>query len=414
MRFSLAAATCAVSVALLAGCSTSPQGTSALPGSGVSAPQGSHVAPDRMYQPKGGINPKDLLRLQAEGKIPAPGGIKEAQKALRIMQAHPDYRIHPAKGGGAVGIWANMTYEDYIVGFPASGKKLTAAISNSSHECYEAFGLKVDSAQNIWIGCYEGGTDDTPTAQEYSKSGSLSGSYSFTCPSSWDSCDDYFYGYEGYDVAVNSSDVFQDGYFYGYNCGTGSCIYTYGYGIEYWPNGSPSSTPSLIQMPLDFSTLYVEDMYGMDLDSSGNLYVAFYGYCASNEEYGYGLLEITNPTSSPSISAVEPCGTYEASQAVYVSGGGSTMNVLDSEKREIDQYSLPMSEGASPSNVLGPTAPFGYPAGLGFNSTDKNVVSGDEYSWLNLGTVATNKWKQQKPVLLISDLFGSAYTPSDK
>lgn len=413
MRFSLAAATCVVSIALLAGCSTSPQGTSALPGSGI-APQGSHVRPDMMYQPKGGINPKDLLRLQAEGKIPAPGGRAEAAKALREMQANPNFRIHPAKGGGGVAIWSNMAYEDYTVGFNKSGKSLVAAVYSPTSECYEPFGLKVDSSQNIWIGCYEGGSSDTPTAVEYNKTGAMTGRYSFACPSGWNSCDDYFYGYEGYDVAANSSDVFQDGYFYGYNCGGTSCVYNSGFGIEYWPNGSTSATPTIIQMPEDFSTIYVETLYGMDVDTSGNLWVTFYGYTASNGEYGYGLLKISNPTSSPSIGVVEPTGTYEYPQGVDISNGGNTLNVLDSDTRTINQYTLPLSTGGAPSNKLGPTAPFGEPAGLGFNSTDKNVAVGDEYAWLNIGTVSSNKWKQTKPVLLISDLFGTSYTPSDK
>ena len=42
------------------------------------------------------------------------------------------------------------------------------------------------------------------------------------------------------------------------------------------------------------------------------------------------------------------------------------------------------------------------------------MVLGDEAAWLNLGTVASNNWKQTKPVLVISDLFGAAYSPSDK
>jgi hypothetical protein len=423
MRLSLATAiSVALAAALFAGCSTSPQSSSALPGTGASgmAPMGFHMSPAKMYQPKGGINPHDLLKLQAEGRIPAPGGREAAEKALRQQLAHQSFHP-PKKGGGGTGMWANMTYYDYILGFNTKGTKVTAAIETdptySSQYCIEPYGLKVDGSQNVWVGCYEGGSSETPTAQEYSKTGTLEGQYTFSCPNGWGGCDDYFYGYEGYDVAVNSSDVFVDGYGYGYDCvSTEDCTYTYGYMIESWPNGSPSATPNVILMPYETEATwgYVYDTYGMDVDSSGNLWVAFYGYCTSNSEYGYGLLEITNPTSSPTISPVEPCGTYEYGNAVYTSNSGGTLNVLDTDARKIYQYTLPLSTGGSPSNTLGPTAPFGYPSGLGFNSTDKNVVSGDQYDWLNIGTVATNKWHQEKPILVIDSLFGSGYTPSDK
>jgi len=98
----------------------------------------------------------------------------------------------------------------------------------------------------------------------------------------------------------------------------------------------------------------------------------------------------------------------------YTSNHSRTLNIMDSGRREIFQYALPLSPNGSPSNTLGPTAPFGLPEGVGFNKTDKKVVSGDQYQWLNIGTVATNQWTQTKPVLLISNLYGSGYTPSDK
>jgi hypothetical protein len=414
MRFTMATATgVALAAALLAGCSTSSPGSSAIPGTGVGQPTAGHIRPDKMYQPKGGINPKDLLKLQAEGRIPAPGGRMAAEKALHKMPFHPKVHAH---GGSGTGIWSNMTYYDYILGFSANGKKVTAAIdtSDQSEYCEEPQGLKIDSSQNIWVGCYYGGYYGSPTAQEYSKNGNLSGTYSFSCPNGWGGCDGYFYGYEGYDVAVNSSDVFMNGYYYGYDCATSSCEYEDAYGIEYWPNGQPDATPSIIPMPNDFSTTYVYDLYGMDVDSSGNLWVAFYGYTSSNGEYGYALAEITNPTSDPSFNVIEPAGTYEYDDAVYTSNSGGKVNVLDGDTREIYQYNLPLTYGGSPSKTLGPTAPFGEPAGLGFNASDTKVVAGDEDDWLNIGTVSSNKWTQTKPVLLIDSLFGSGYTPSDK
>jgi hypothetical protein len=407
MRLSLAAATCVVSVAFLAGCSTSSQGIGTLPGSSsVGQPMGHSML---HYMPKGGINPKDVLRLQAAGKIGYLGTRAGVEKALRQVQSQP-LRLHP-KGGG-VGIWASLTYYDYILGINKKGKAVTKAIQTSG--CTEPEGVKVDHSQNIWVGCYEGDYD-TPTAQEYSSNGTLTGSYNAACPSNWQSststdCEDYFYGYEGYDAAADSSHVFQDGYFYGYDCSSGpSCTYTYGSGVEWWPAGEPSATPTLIMLTYG-SPVY--DLDYMDEDTSGNLWLGFYGCTTST--CGYGLGEITSPTTSPTFNVIENPGTYEANGGVYVSNGGNTLNVLDPETRLTYQYSLPLSPGGSPSNKLGPNAPFGYPEGIGFNSTDKNVILGDEYAWLNLGTVASNKWKQTKPILLISDVLGTAYTPSDK
>lgn len=421
MRLSLATAACVVSIALLAGCSNSPQGSSALPGSGsgVSSMAPGHFSPQSMYAPRGGINPHDLLRLQAEGRIPAPGGRTAAEKAYRQIQHGVRFRPPAAlrPGSAVTAIWANLTYYQDIVGFNKKGKKVTAAISvdTSPNYCDEPFGLKVDHSQNVWVGCYEGYNGSSSyqiQAAEYSSGGSEMAAYTWACPNGWGSCDyGYFYSYNGYDVAVNSSNVFVDGFFYGYK--NTSQFYEQ-YGIEYWPNGSPSATPNIILPPESFSSTDVQNLYGMDLDSAGNLWVAFYGYCASNSTYGYGLAEITNPTSSPTWSNVEPCGTYNFGNAVYTSNGGNMLNVLDSSSRKIYQYTLPLSTGGSPSNVLGPTAPLGEPEGLGFNSTDTNVVSGDDFDWLNIGTVATNKWKQEKPVILISNLYGSGYTPSDK
>lgn len=407
MRLSLAAAICVLSVALLAGCSASSAGMGSLPGSSnVGQPMVRATLP---YTPRGGINPKDVLRLQAAGKIGYLGPRAEVEKALRQVQVHP-LHVHSKKGSGA-GILASLTYYDYILGINSKGTAVTKAFQTTG--CTEPYGVKVDHSQNIWVGCYEG-ANSTPTAQEYSSNGTQLGSYNASCPLNWQStsnttCEDYFYGYSGYDSAADSSHVFVDGFFYGYDCSTPSCPYTEGSGVEYWPAGEPSATPTLVLLPYNSP---VQNVYYMDEDTSGDLWLGFYGCLTST--CGYGLGEITSATTSPTFTVIENPGTYQANGGVYVSNGGNTLNVLDPESRITYQYSLPLSPGGSPAKKLGPNAPFGYPEGIGFNSTDKNVVLGDEAAWLNLGTVASNNWKQTKPVLVISDLFGAAYSPSDK
>jgi hypothetical protein len=320
-----------------------------------------------------------------------------------------------------VGIWASQTYYNVLLGISKNGKKAVQGINTYNYEqtpdalCEEPYGVKVDANQDVWAGCYYGyngiSNSYNATGIEYNKNGNNVATYTAACPTGWGNCDyGYFYGYDGFDVAVNSTNVFVDGYFDGYDCATtDDCQYMDGAGIEYWPNGSPAATPGIIMPPYG-SPFY--DVYYMDVDSSGNLWVDFYGY--ADYEYGYGLAEITNPTTNPVVSVVEPPGTYECEGGVYVSNGGSTLNVGDSCTQHIYQYTLPLTTGAKPTKTLGPTAPFGCPEGFGFNAADSGLVAGDCDGWLDIGKVPSNKWTQAKPVIMQDGVYGAAYTPSDK
>ena len=64
MRYSLGIIGCVVIAAFLAGCSSTSQGVPSLPGGAPSAPSNQGLG-----QPLGS---RDLLRLQAEGKLPGP------------------------------------------------------------------------------------------------------------------------------------------------------------------------------------------------------------------------------------------------------------------------------------------------------------------------------------------------------
>ena len=265
------------------------------------------------YTPRGGINPKDVLRLQAAGQRSATWSARGSGKGSAASPSPSASRSR--KKAAARAFWASLTYYDYILGINSKGTAVTKAFQTTG--CTSSYGVKVDHSQNIWVGCYEG-ANSTPTAQEYSSNGTQLGSYNASCPLNWQStsnttCEDYFYGYSGYDSAADSSHVFGDGFFYGYDCSMPSCPYTEGSGVEYWPAGEPSATPTLVLLPYNFHLSKKIDY--MDEDTSGDLWAGFYG--CSTSTCGYGLGEITSATTSPTFTVIENPGTYQANGAVF-------------------------------------------------------------------------------------------------
>ncbi|HLY02863.1 MAG TPA: hypothetical protein VKR56_10275 [Candidatus Cybelea sp.] len=355
-----------------------------------------------------------LMKLELAGKIPSPMSHSLMAKQVNYVEHHkrPFFRgITPDKSQ-SVAEWSSLLDYDYLLG---QSKKMTStvgAIDTANNTCYEPYMVKVDHNQNIWTGCDEVPPDYYSGVQEYTSAGALTATYGSECPSppaGYISCD-YYYGY-GYDSAENSSNVFISLEFFEAEFCTsgGSCGYDEGGGFMYWPAGEPSDTPSLIG-GADCNPLC--DVYYMDVDASGNLWFDYYGEV--NDEYGYGVAEIQNPTSSTPtfVSALNP-GTMECAGGVYVStkSGTQTVNALDCSSRKIYQFT---TEGVE-TGTLGPVDLFGEPYGLGFNSTDTSAVNADcELDWNNVGNLAKNTWSPKKSAYEVSCLYGSAYTPSDK
>jgi hypothetical protein len=157
----------------------------------------------------------------------------------------------------------------------------------------------------------------------------------------------------------------------------------------------------------------------MDEDSSGNLWLTYYG-CETVYPYtcGNGLGEISNPASpSWTFTTVENPGTYQCTGGVYVSNAGAVLNVTDPCTRYTYQYALPLSVGGGPTNILGPTPVnsqgYGSPVSGGFSQNGAKLILGDSSGWLDRGTVASNKWKA-KANISVYDPEGAAFTPSDK
>jgi hypothetical protein len=414
MRFSLATASCVAVAALLAGCSTTSQGTSSTPPSSAQSAESIQPLSQPIVNPDfvkglGHLAPMKLLRLQAEGKLPGSMPRTMLERQLKQLQHQPRIQLNVRPDLTGVKIWTSMTYDNYLLGTGKSGNTVKAAIYTTPNGCEDPIGVKVDHTQNLWVGCQYDPSTGLGSVQEFSSNGTSEAAYNEGCPLSGSKYCSSTSAY-GFDVAANSNNVFASLTSFSFDECTPSCAYVSGGGFEWWPAGSPSSTPTLIALP---NGGLVYDVYYMDLDSSGNIWFDYYG-CSTS--CGYGLAEIQNPTSpSWSLVPIEPPGTYQFAGGVYVSNSGTVLNVIDQYARLVYQYSLPLSPSGSPFNTLGPTAfGFGDPVSGGFNATDSKMVIGDSSDWLDIGKLATNSWSVQKAVLFVSNLQGAAYTPSDK
>ncbi|MGA8533965.1 MAG: hypothetical protein WB615_07635 [Candidatus Tumulicola sp.] len=183
-----------------------------------------------------------------------------------------------------------------------------------------------------------------------------------------------------------------------------------GSGYEYWPKGNPSATPVAVLLSSDCSAICFYDA-GAE-DSSGNLWLRDYG------SGGYGVAEITNPTSNPGMSQGLPLDTFTISHGdiagFSISNAGTVLNVGDSSHK-IYQYTLPVKFGNSPFNTITPCVEGCDPHGFGFNSTDKLMVVGDGTSrgWLDIGQVSNNRWKKVTNPQFTVPFSSAVYMPSD-
>jgi hypothetical protein len=397
MRLSLAtAASIALTAALLAGCSGSTQGTSALPGSSY-----------------GAIGPRipAMIYQEAAGNAAAPVTHGAMQRLLAALESgkRPNLARQRVRRGAKVGLWVADPGQAYLLGLSANGKENIIAVDAESNNCYLPIGLKVDHHKNLWVACqYNYKTFENGIIQEYSSAGVLLNTYNDTsCGTSCGSS--YEAGYPG-DVAVDShGNVFASNIeTENVNCNP-SCTYTYSPTVAWWP--SSGGQPTFITDP---NMAANPTMLFLDTDRAGNVYVD--GDTSLNYPGSPQLDEISNPTTSPTISNLIPPGTITYGGGVYVSTkrGVQTLNVTDQNARTISQYPLPF--GAL-SRVLGPTLlnvfGEGNPISGGFNKMDTAQVTADGYGWLDVGKVSANAWRALTN-FDISNPEGAAYSPSDK
>ncbi|HEY2476103.1 MAG TPA: hypothetical protein VGI19_15045 [Candidatus Cybelea sp.] len=362
---------------------------------------------------KGGLTPRRLLQLELEGKLPAPIPRKVLRYQLRHLgNAQPHSIFHGA--AAKVALWTSDTNYSYLLGQSRRERKTAAAIDAAANGCNYPIALKVDHTQNLWVGCEFNSAFTESVVQEYASDGTLKTQYVPGCPNPVSECQSF--SSLGYDSALDASGhVFAVLNLYSIEICNPSCVSSESAGFEWWQAGSPSATPTLISTGANCAPIC--GVGYADVDGSGNLWFTFSGYDSSGN-YGFGLGEVSNPTTNPTLTIVEPIGTYQFFGGVYVSNGGKTLNVIDQNARTISQYSLPLSPSGKPFNVLGPTFTnafgLGDPVSGGFNQTDTKLAMGDAFSWLDIGKVATNHWYGVGNPNFYSGLNGAAWTPSDK
>lgn len=366
--------------------------------------------------PNGRIGPisgMHLLELQAAGKLPGPAPASTMQQVLaerRSHHRHPDFHRFSKKAEG-VALWAINSNSDYLIG-QSKAAKTVSAINLGADNCSDPQTVHVDHSQNVWVACEYNGSYNYGEIVNLSSSGSLVAGYTPTCPGPISTCS-YWYSY-AFDAASNGTDVFAALPFSEEETCNPSCTYTYGSGFEWWPAGSPSATPTYINV--GEACTPVCDTYYMDLDSSGNIWFSYYG-CV-NSKCGGGLAEVTNPTTSPTFVTILAPGTFQCPGGLYLSNSGNTLNYLDQCTRKISQYAMPVSVSGQPTNTLGPTPQnvfyAGEPVTMGFNATDTKVAAGDAAGWVDVGAVTTNKWKAIPSINFGGYVPGAAFTPSDK
>jgi hypothetical protein len=313
--------------------------------------------------------------------------------------------MSPAVDAGGIKIWAAAEQTSKLFGLSVRANHVLKVISTESQPVKggHPLTLKVDG-KDLFVTDLSGGK--AGVIQEY-KDGHFARAYSPDCPVS--DCSN-FRGVLS-DTVVDKSHVFAIMEQIQYQVGSKSVS---GSGYEYWPNGNPSATPGAVLLSSDCSAICSYD--AGDEDSFGNLWLRDYGG-GSN----YGVAEITNPTTNPSMSQGLPLDTFTINDGdiagFSISNAGTVLNVGDSSHK-IYQYALPVTYGNSPFNTMMPCVEGCDPHGFGFNSTDRLIVVGDgatspSSGWLDIGQVSRNHWQKVAKRQFTVPFSSAVYIPGD-
>ena len=270
-------------------------------------------------------------------------------------------------------------------------KAVVTSVNVESNGCYYPITVKVDHAGNVWTACEYDAAFTGGSVQEYTSAGVQASAYDESAPQCSTKATCTFSGY-GFDEANDATNVFDTLATFSLSVCLKKCTVTSGSGFEYWAAGSPSATPTLIALPYGTP---VKEVYYMDLDPAGNIWFDYYGCVSATCGYGLAKLRSRRPRRGPSFRF---CRRERSDfRRLYVSGGGTTLNVTDELARTIAQYALPVSPSGTPADTLGPTPPnlfgCGDPVSGAFNKTDTLQTDGDPCGWVDIGKVSANKWK---------------------
>ena len=401
---------------LFAGCSSS-QGANPLPGSATAEqPTVQRTgAPHWMYPNRKFAGSKELLKLQAEGKILSPLTPAAAKWVYDSVASGARPPFHTLHSRSTPAMWLSSTGYSYLIGMN-SHHKTVAAVDTSKNGCYDAVSVKVDHNRNVWLACQTNATFNAGAAQEYDGSGTLLTTYGAGCPSNIapSLCADFFSN--TVDQAESATHVFVGLTYYVTCDALYNCTSVNGGGVEFWKSGHASAQPTV--NPFNLSGITLNGSGYLDADASGDVYYTYNG-CETAYPYtcGYGLAEYTNATSPSGVQTMLlPPGSIGTFGGVTISNHGKILNVVDQSARTVTQYALPWT--GVPLQTLGPTLtpPFGAgdPVTGGFNRNDSKMIVGDAYGWLDGIALKSNTAKIQSTADCSSGCQGAAFTPSDK
>jgi hypothetical protein len=368
-----------------------------------------------MY-PRGFGSSKELLKLQAEGKILSPLTPAASKWAYHQVVNGTRPAFHPVHSGTTPTMWVSATDFSYLIGMN-NRRKTVAAVDTSKNGCYNATSVKVDQQRNVWVACQLNASFTAGAAQEYSSSGTLLNNYGAGCPSNIpaSSCAIFFSG--TVDQAESAQHVYVGLTFYVACDASYNCDQVNGGGVEYWNKGQASGQPAV--NPFNLPGITLNGSGYLTVDASDNVYYTYVGCESANPSMcGYGLAEYANATSASGAQTVLlPPGSIGTFGGVTISDHGKIINVIDQTARTITQYALPWT--GVPLRTLGPTLTpvfgVGDPVTGGFNRNDSTMVIGDAYGWLDEITVKTNTAKIRTTENCSgAGCQGATFTPSGK
>ncbi len=254
--------------------------------------------------PNGTVPIPERIRLQAAGLIPAPVPASAMQRLVGAVESRPRLHVHFDRNA-TLGLWLQDGGYGSFLGLTANGKKIVTAISETSNGCFFSNGIKVDHARNLWAACEYNASFSNGVIQEYAPGGSAPSATYNDSGSCGSGCT--FAGYPT-DVAVDGS-----GHVFAANIGAQACIGSqcnYNGNVAWWNANSPSSPATIIYDP------NMTAVYFLDVDRAGNVYVDGQECIASN--CGFGVDEISTPTTAPAFTNLIPPGAITFGGGVYV------------------------------------------------------------------------------------------------
>jgi hypothetical protein len=385
MRLSLATASLAISVALLAACSTSPQGTSGLPGSSQQ-----------------GATTKQYAALRSATHLTRDQAAHLRVNVLRngVLEHAKPTHVPQIDRSGTPRAWL-MDDAGYIWGLKDTklhgplGTKIVTYLT----DCSGAEGGIVDHRGRLVVACTNTGTVNIYNRGNYTGPANVVLDENTTTS--------FYYPAAAFEDA--NGNIYATNLYYYYDCSP-SCIFGEG-NIVWWTTSNQTSGafPSA-----SYADPNMYEDYFADVDSSGNVYLD-----GLNQSFSPEVDQISN-IMMPSASAVNLGLTLNFPGGIYVTGSND-LSVVDQGcsgcgNASVTLYSLPYS-GAI---VTGPLVPPQNanntcdPIAGGYNKGELKVLIGDAGCRNgDLGRVPSDYWK-----ILVNPNFSipiaGAFVSSDK